>query len=797
MAKRIKSQQQSLRFTLFLGAVMMLVLAAMTVGFARYGKLLNMDGAVQLSPQGEIYISNVVFTGGMNVTSTPTFTNTSIDFDLHFAGDQSTADYGATYDVTITNDTFYNQVFAIDYWQPTITDESGNPVTDATIDYRLIGIQNGDTIYRGESKTFTVDITLTANGGNYNVDGDMEAEFSGSNEGTVLANINAPTTGDLRGSNEYAAFSVHVTNTYDFAQTFALELHNNPHFIITDASGNALSNFTINANSSNDFTVYVKKADGVDFATTYERANIYLTSASLGEINCGRITLLVDQSIIYTDDDAPVISNVAITELNASGEASVSWDATDDVTISHFTVLIYNGSNQLIQTLTTEDDETTITASGLTNGTSYYAKVYGEDSLGNVASQAEIDAATTASGHCSRSTATQLNWSFTVTNRLTNITSNGARTVNRGETYTATLRATGLLSTLPDTITVTMGGRTLAAGTDYTYTRNNGRVSIPNASGNITITAAAAGGCLIEGTDILLADGSTKKVEDITYDDLLAVWNYETGQLDAEYPIWIEREHRTENYQWAHFSDGSDLYTTRHHGIFRVDLNRFISVQNAEFVPGTSYYKVNADGGLQPVKLQSVTTRYESKNYYHVVSARYYNVIANGFITTDGTVALSNLYGFADNLTWPELRTMALSQPDSTYGYETFADTVPEYMYAGMRMGEIRVLENYGAITLDDFKFYLSTNQNHPGMLAKPELTNFDITHLAAPSMQNNQRIWTISFGAEQRKVAENATIVVPAQGGITTWRNSVDGKTYHAGDRVKIYCATHFIPLY
>ena len=801
MAKSTKHKKLgSSKVTLILTAVVMVILSAMTIGFARYNKILDVNGNVALSPQGEIYISNVVFTGGKNVTSNPTFTNNSINFGLNFYGDSSTTEYTANFDVTITNETFYGQIFAMDYWQPTITDGNGNPVDEAYLDYQLVGIENGDTIPRGESVTFAVQMVLHAEGGNYNVGGDVTVDFTDSNDGTLIAEVVAPTTGDLRGSNERAMFTVRVTNTYDYSQVFNLQLRNNEHFIMTDTNGNALGAFTIGANTEADFPVFVQKASGVDFATDYERANIYLSSTALGDVNCGRITLLVDRSIIYTDDDPPIISNVQMNVLDASGEAKVTWEATDDVTISHFTVLVYDSSNQLIKTIVTDDDTTSATVTGLSNG-SYYAKVYGEDSLGNKASDADIANATTSSGYCSRSAAKNLTWTFTITYNLTRLRSSGASTVNRGETYETTLSVTTFGYALPyvENVKVTMGGTTLAQGTGFTYSRTTGRIAIPNVSGNIVITAEARrSGCLIEGTEILLADGSTKKVEDIRYGDLLAVWNYETGQLDAEYPIWIEREHRTDTYQWAHFSDGSDLRTVREHGVFRVDLNQFITVQDAQlFYPGTSYYKVDEQGNLKSVKLESVSTVRETKNYYHVVSARYYNVIANGFITTDGSVGLSNLYGFDKNITWPAARNQILSSPDSTYPYEMFKDVVPEYMYVGMRMGEIRVIENAGFITLDQFKEYLRDNQSSPIMLAKPELMHGSLKQLEAPKLVQNQRVWPVSFGDQVREVAEATTIVVPARGDITAWRNSVDGQIYHAGDRVKIQCGTHFIPLY
>ena len=34
------------------------------------------------------------------------------------------------------------------------------------------------------------------------------------------------------------------------------------------------------------------------------------------------------------------------------------------------------------------------------------------------------------------------------------------------------------------------------------------------------------------------------------------------------------------------------------------------------------------------------------------VSTRYYNIVANGILTTDDAVILSNLYGFNNDISW-------------------------------------------------------------------------------------------------------------------------------------------------
>lgn len=74
---------------------------------------------------------------------------------------------------------------------------------------------------------------------------------------------------------------------------------------------------------------------------------------------------------------------------------------------------------------------------------------------------------------------------YTVTFNGSNVTSNGAGSVDENATYTATLTATSGYSIT--SVTVTMGGTALVENTGYTY--SNGNLSIPNVSEDIEIVA--------------------------------------------------------------------------------------------------------------------------------------------------------------------------------------------------------------------------------------------------------------------------------------------------------------------
>ena len=77
---------------------------------------------------------------------------------------------------------------------------------------------------------------------------------------------------------------------------------------------------------------------------------------------------------------------------------------------------------------------------------------------------------------------------YAVTFNGTNVTSNGASTINEQETYTATLTPTTGYKVA--SITIKMGETTLVENTGYTYT--NGTIQIPNVSGNIEINVVTS-----------------------------------------------------------------------------------------------------------------------------------------------------------------------------------------------------------------------------------------------------------------------------------------------------------------
>lgn len=674
----------------------------------------TIPGGYEYLETGDVKITNVSYVSGTNVNGTPRPSvdgNNNVDFDLTFKSGVTQDDntFSATYRFTMANTTSSGYIFTAPVSNLTLR---LSDTTTSEVYYELDGISVGDTIPANSSVSFDVILTADYVSGTHGVEGGMEVEPVEDKTGALVGSIYGSNTGDLSGDNELAMFQLSVQNTYASDKTFTIDVLGTD-FVIANSTGGYLGAQTIAANTTSTYTFYVKKASGATYGSDYVNAAIILSYDGI-ETNSGTVKIAVDKDPSYVDSEAPYISGVSVVRNDTIGSATVSWSGTDNVGVASYAIYPCTKAGD---TYTCGDpitgisgDATSYTLTGLSDGT-YGIVVVGFDDEGNTATQGEIDAATADAGHASRSEDTELRWNFTVTGNISNgRLSNSGTTVQMGGTYTGTISPNSNYTT-PGSITVTMNGVTLTSGTDYTY--RSGNITIPSVSGDIVITATCPyDWCLIEGTLVTLADGSKIPIEEVTYDTLLKVWNYETGSVGAEYPAWIEKRGVTEAYQVTRFDDGTELKTSGWHGVFDVDKNEFVSVDSPDFTIGTRIYKVNENDELQIVTVTSIETVEEEVGYYHVVSSQYYNILANDVITTDGAVYLSNLYGFDENIKWPAIREEIMSDPNNLYTFEDFADIgLPRKMFDDLRVREAKYLaEKYG-ISLEVFKWYLLSNQ--------------------------------------------------------------------------------------
>ncbi len=762
----------------------------MTVGFAAYGANMNIAGSATFAKNGEIAITNAVLASYSNLTNPtdPEFDADHIVFDLNFNvenNSQLANEYQAVYDITISNATFFDYEFASAVFTPSVETLNNQ---NLRLSYDLVGIEIGETIPKLTTKTFSLVINMyPQTTGEYNVGGEsgvvVEQEET-EPTGSLMASLPSNSQVNLRNGTVRDKVTVSVMNSFDTAQSFSFS-NTNSNFKLVNSSGNNLGTITIPANTTQSYDVYFQQSNSITFATNYQTDSLIFHKTG-GNTSLGGVKILVDKDETLLDDDPPLISDVQATFVADNGKVNLTWSATDINAIDHFVVEVYDDTDALLNTYNTPDDSRNYQVTGLSNGT-YYFKVYGEDSKQNKGKEKATSCDTTQ-GFCSASTRSSYKWVFSVTYSVgNNVTKNsGPDTVVIGNTLTATFSAANMYNL--DTPTVKIGGTTVNSGSNgYTWTANSGRVQITNVRADIEISITATW-CLVEGTDILLSNGKYKKIENITYDDLLAVWSYDTGKLVPEYPIWIEKTAENTSYQKNTFSDGSVLKTVGYHGVYSPTYNSFISVDDYEkFKVGTKVYKV-INGKLKEVEVVKIEHIREKVNHYHVVSARYYNIIANDFLTTDGTVILSNLYGFNSNVTWPkEVRNSVINDKNQLYSYSEFEDIMPYYMFKGLRAEEGKFLANFG-LSKEIFRYYLIKNQLNKDML------------LEVPTNGSGKRLWMVTtdkdvvLNKNDFLHEEGSYYTLPYAKGVKRWYSTSEGKYYKPLEKVKVNHSMHFI---
>ena len=178
--------------------------------------------------------------------------------------------------------------------------------------------------------------------------------------------------------------------------------------------------------------------------------------------------------------------------------------------------------------------------------------------------------------------------------------------------------------------------------------------------------------CIAKNTPITLADGSTKPVQDIDYDDDLLVWDFDLGQYSSSKPLWIKVKETASYYFLCKFENGDELKLigpeSISHRLFDCTLQSFEYPQN---IVGDEVFTEN--GVTRLISCERIDDTIE---HYNIITYYHMNLFANHFLTS---CRYSNVY--------PILNMKYVKDEREIIPIEMYKG-IPEKWYHGLRLGE-------------------------------------------------------------------------------------------------------------
>ena len=239
---------------------------------------------------------------------------------------------------------------------------------------------------------------------------------------------------------------------------------------------------------------------------------------------------------------------------------------------------------------------------------------------------------------------------------------------------------------------------------------NNGHKFEMPAS-NVTIDASS---CIAAGSLITLADGSQKKVEDLTGEELLLVWNLETGSFDTAPIVFIDSDAECE-YEIINliFSDGTEVKVISEHAFWDYDLNEYVYLDRyAGKYIGHWFNKqtTDDDGNFAntAVQLTDVVITYEVTSAYSPVTYSHLCYYVNGMLSMPGGISgLFNIFEVDPDTMMYDREAMEADIAEyGLFTYEDFEGLISEEVFEAFNGKYLKVAIGKGILTWDDI-FYL------------------------------------------------------------------------------------------
>ncbi len=218
--------------------------------------------------------------------------------------------------------------------------------------------------------------------------------------------------------------------------------------------------------------------------------------------------------------------------------------------------------------------------------------------------------------------------------------------------------------------------------------------------------------CVTPDTLVTLADGTQKRIDQITYNEEILVWNFYTGRYDVA-PVSLLVNHGDAEYEVIKltFDDGTTFNIVGCHDLFEVSANEFIDINsdNVASLVGKSFLKNNSEG-FKEIVLIGYEIITETNGSYTILSNKYYNAILNGMLSISPSYLAENLYEafeVGEDMTYDKEKMEADIEKYGLYTYDEFSDYVTYEQFVAWNIANMKIVVGKGYTTYEDIVYML------------------------------------------------------------------------------------------
>ncbi len=212
--------------------------------------------------------------------------------------------------------------------------------------------------------------------------------------------------------------------------------------------------------------------------------------------------------------------------------------------------------------------------------------------------------------------------------------------------------------------------------------------------------------CVTGDTLVTLADGRYKRIDEITSEDELLVWDFYKGEY-ATVPSAIISNHGYSNNTVIKlvFDDGTEVKVTNLHQFFDAEFNRLVTIDAdsvAEYV-GHSFVKRDGDT-YKTVKLLDYSVSNEYVEAYGIISALHYNILVEDMFSADYPYELYNLMTYfevGENMVYDKDLMTSDINTYGLYSYKEFDDYITKEQFDAMNIKYMKIPVEKGYYTYE------------------------------------------------------------------------------------------------